>query len=301
MKKTILYLVIPIFLATFSARSQSGTIGEIKADYVPFSNYVRPIDSLKTDSESNFKRIQMNLEVPISMKKDKNDRPRLWSVFLQGSYAQMENKNYALQLFPTELLNAQIGVKHMRAISPSWSLLVMASVGVYTDMEEINGDDILAQGGVLFIKQFNSNLAFGFGPVFTNSFGIPMVLPGIYFNWESQKALHFRVNFPEGLELGYRMSPNFDLKAVLELSGMTAETNVADKSMLLGYQQVITGIRPQLKLGKYWTLEPTVGSTIARSFSTDSRKIKDIFKEKDLANPKFTPTLYGALALKWKF
>lgn len=311
MKKTVFYLshLFLFLLITISVKAQSGIAGEVKVDYVPFSNYVRPIDSSKTDAQSNFKRAQIALEVPISLKMDKYNNPRLWSIVLQGAYAKMENKNYDIQSlpaalpngFPTEILNAQIGVKHIRSISQSWSLLIMASVGVYSDMEQTNKDDVLLQGGVYFIKQFNPNLAFGMGPVLTNSFGVPMVLPGIYFNWESRGALHFRVNFPEGLELGYRMSENFDLKAVLELGGMTAETNVGGKSILLGYQQIIAGIKPQVKLGKNWILEPTVGTTLVRSFSTNNRKIRDIFKEKELADPKFTTTFYGAVALKWKF
>jgi len=311
MNKTFFYLsqLFLFLLVTITARSQSGISGEFKVDYVPFSKYVRPMDSTKTNAESNFKRAQIAFEIPVSLETDKYNHPKLWSVFLNGSYARMENKNYEIQDlpvqfqggFPTELLNAQIGVKHLRSISPSWSLLIMASVGVYTDMIEINKDDVLIQGGVLFIKQFNPNLALGVGPVLTNSFGVPMVLPGIYFNWESKGALHFKVAFPEGLEIGYRMSDTFDLKAVVELSGMTAETKVENKSMLLGYQQIIAGLRPQLKFGKHWTLEPTAGTTLVRSFSTTNRKIKDIFKEKDMADPKFTTTFYGALALKWKF
>ncbi|MEG2100631.1 MAG: DUF6268 family outer membrane beta-barrel protein [Flavobacterium sp.] len=311
MNKTVFYLaqVLLFLLLSTATRAQSGISGEFKVDYVPFSKYVRPMDSTKTNAESNFKRAQIAFEVPLSLKMDQYNRPRLWSIFVNGSYARMENKNYEIQSlpaqfqegFPNELLNTQIGVKHLRSLSPSWSLLTMLSVGVYTDMVEINKDDVLIQGGVLFIKQFNPNLAFGMGPVLTNSFGVPMVLPGIYFNWESKGALHFKIAFPEGLELGYRMSDNFDLKAVAEISGMTAETRVGNKSMLLGYQQIIAGLRPQIKLGEHWTLEPTAGSTIVRNFSTNSRKIKDIFKEKDIADPRFTTTFYGAVALKWKF
>lgn len=311
MKKTVFYLsqLFLFLLLSISAKAQSGISGEAKIDYVPFSNYVRPIDSSKTDATSNFKRAQIALEVPISLEMDKYNNPRLWSIGVQGGYAKMENRDYNTTTlpevlpngFPTEILNAQIGVKHLRSISKSWSLLIMASVGVYTDLEQINKDDVLIQGGVLFIKQFNPNLALGIGPVLTNSFGVPMVLPGIYFNWESHSPLHFKINFPEGLELGYRMNEKLDLNAVVELGGMTAETNIGGKSTLLGYQQIIAGIKPRVKLGKYWTLEPTVGSTLFRSFSTNTRKIKEIFKEKDLADPRFTTTFYGAVALKWKF
>lgn len=311
MNKTVFYLshLLLFLLASMAAQSQTGISGEFKADYVPFSKYVRPIDSTKTNSESNFKRAQLIFEVPLSLEMDKYNHPKLWSLVVNGSYARLENRNYNIQDlpvefqggFPEELLNTQVGIKHLRSISPSWSLLIMASVGIYTDMVEINKDDILIQGGVIFIKQFNPNLALGAGPVLTNSFGVPMVLPGIYFNWESRGALHFKIAFPEGVELGYRMYDNLDLKLVGEISGMTAETKIGNKSSLLGYQQIIAGLRPQLKLGEHWTLEPTAGTTLLRNFSTTNRKIRDIFKEKDIADPKFTTTFYGAIALKWKF
>ncbi|MEZ0007698.1 hypothetical protein ABH942_003084 [Flavobacterium sp. 28YEA47A] len=299
MKKQVFYLVL--FFAPIISKAQTGISGQVKADYVPFSNYVRPIDSVKTDSKSNFKRVQAALEIPLSLKMVDENKPKLWSLYLQGSYATMENKYYDEKLFPTKLLNAQIGVKHIRPIGGKWSMMATLSVGVYTDLDQITVDDVLLQGGVLFIKNFKPNLAFGFGPVLTNAFGVPMVLPGIYFNWETQTALHFKIAFPEGAEIGYRFTPNFDLKAVIELDGMTAEVSRDGKSKLLGYQQVIAGIRPQFKLGEHWTVDLTAGSTLTRSFQTNDRKISDIFKEKDMANPKFTTTFYGAAALKWKF
>lgn len=299
MKKPVFYLVL--LFAPLAGWAQAGISGEIKADYVPFSNYVRPIDSVKTNSKSNFKRIQGSLEIPLSLKLTEDNKPKLWSLYLQGSYAEMENKYYDENLFPTRLLNTQVGVKHIRPLRGKWSMMTMASVGVYTDMENITIDDVLLQGGVIFIKSFNPNLAFGFGPVLTNAFGVPMLMPGLYFNWESQGAFHFKVAFPEGLEIGYRMSPNFDFKAVVEMDGMTAEINENGKSKLLGYQQIMTGLRPQFKLGEHWTIELTGGSTLARSFQTNDRKISSIFKEKNIADPRFTTTFYGAVALKWKF
>jgi hypothetical protein len=65
MNKTIFYLsqLFLFLLATLAARSQSGISGEFKLDYVPFSKYVRPIDSTRTNAESNFKRAQLAFEV----------------------------------------------------------------------------------------------------------------------------------------------------------------------------------------------------------------------------------------------
>jgi hypothetical protein len=168
-------------------------------------------------------------------------------------------------------------------------------------MEQINKDVILAQGGVLFIKNFYPLIAFGFGPVVTNTFGVPMVLPGLYFNWVTPGRYQLRVNFPEGITFGMQMTPSVSLNTVVELSGMTAERNLNNRSFLLGYQQIIAGLRPEFKLGKSLSFQLTGGTTLARSFSTTSRKLKDFFKFKEEADPRFTTTFYGSVGLKWDF
>ncbi|KIO75114.1 hypothetical protein TH53_22520 [Pedobacter lusitanus] len=298
--KTLHYCLIVVGLGlNLKAGAQTGISGKIKAEYVPFSNYIRPVDSVKTGSSSNFKRMQLGFSIPLSVKIDSSGRPKMWAVNVEGAYAQMENRDYEVKLFPTEMLNAQLGLVHMRPISKTWSIMAMASVGVYTDMEKITSDDILVQGGVLFIKHFNPRTAFGFGPVVSNTFGVPMILPGLYFNWVTAGRYRLHVNFPENIEFGVQMNPSFELKAVVELSGMTAEVTKDNKSMLLGYQQVVAGLRPEIKLGKSITLQLTAGTTLTRSFTTTSRKLKDFFKAKDMADPRFVTTAYGAVALKW--
>lgn len=293
------YLILIGLGLSMTSKAQTGVSGSLKMEYVPFSNYVRPADSLKTGSTSNFKRAQLAFNIPLSFKVDSAGRPKMWAITAEGSYAKMTNRNYEEQLFPTEMLNAQIGLVHMRPISKTWSILAMASAGVFTDMEKISKDDILLQGGVLFIKNFNPRTAFGFGPVVSNAFGVPMVLPGIYFNWVTNGRYKLRVNFPEGIEFGVQLNPAIQLKTVVELSGMTAETNRDNKSLLLGYQQIVAGLRPEFKLGKSVSLQLTGGTTLVRSFSASSRKLKDFFKVKDVADPRFTTTFYGAVGLKF--
>jgi hypothetical protein len=300
--KNLHYCLILIGLGlTLKTNAQIGVSGQLKAEYVPFSNYVRPSDSLKTGSTSDFKRIQAAFSIPISAKVDANGKPILWAINVDGSYAKMTNRNYSEQLFPTEMLNASVGLLHMRPIGKTWSIMAMASIGLYTDMEEITSKDFLAQGGVIFIKHFNPRLALGVGPVLSNTFGVPMVLPGIYFDWVTKGRYQLHINFPQGIEFGAKMSPAFDLKAVVELGGMTAEVNRNNISMLLGYQQIIAGLRPEFKLTRSLTFQLTAGTTLVRSFSLNSRKLKDIFKTKDQADPRFTTTAYGSAALKWNF
>ncbi|MDQ0783915.1 DUF6268 family outer membrane beta-barrel protein [Chryseobacterium sp. W4I1] len=286
-------------LVGYWASAQSGITAELKTEYIPFSSYIRPEDSVKTNSKSNFKRADLNLSIPLSMKKDSSGRIKAWSLLLSGSYAKMAHKDYERQLFPDQMLNAQAGIQHMRPLGKKWSMMMTASVGVYTDMEQISSDDILGQGGVLFIRHFNPNLALGGGPVLTTAFGVPMILPWIYFDWKTNGKIKFNINFPEGMEAGYLFSEKFALKAVVNLSGMTVERNKDGKSMLLGYQQITAGIRPELKLNDKLSLRLTGGTALLRSFSENDRKIKSIFKDKKIDDPKFATTFYAAVSLRW--
>ncbi|MDR0229207.1 MAG: DUF6268 family outer membrane beta-barrel protein [Flavobacteriaceae bacterium] len=299
MKFSTFLICNSLLWSSISGFSQTKINSEIKVDYVPFSNYVRPIDSVKTPSKTDFRRIEANIEIPLSLTEDHRNKPRMWSIFAQGAYAQMQHKLYEEDLFPTEILNASIGIKHMRSISNSWSLFAVGSVGIYTDMKIINSQAILAQGGVFFIKHFNKKVALGAGPVLTNSFGVPMVLPGIYFKWETYGDFYVHVAFPQGLELGYKASPTIDLKMAVDMQGMTAVIKKNDKDTLLGFQQIVAGFRPEFKFSDNLTLSLTAGSSLVRSISFNERKINNIFREKKEADPRFTSTFYGAIKLKW--
>ncbi|MDH6251690.1 hypothetical protein M2347_001417 [Chryseobacterium sp. H1D6B] len=299
MKKCL--LTILYVLAHFSCRinAQTGISGELKTEYIPYSNYIRPEDSVKTNSKSDFKRMDLSFKIPLSVKKNEAGKIKAWSLLVNGSYAKMSHKDYENPLFPEQMLNAQIGIQHLRPLGGKWSMMMTASAGVYTDLENVNFDDVLGQGGILFIKSFNPNLALGFGPVLTTAFGVPMIMPWIYFDWKTGGKIKFNINFPEGMEAGYQFSDKFALKAVVGLNGMTVERNKAGKSTLLGYQQINAGLRPELQISKTLSLRLTGGTALLRSFSENDRKIKSIFKAKKMEDPRFSSTFYAAVALRW--
>lgn len=299
MKRNLLTAVCCLLPLGYWINAQTGISAELKTEYIPASNYIRPEDSVKTDSKSDFKRVDLNLSIPLSVKKNSDGKIKSWSMLVGGSYAKMNHKNYETQLFPTEMLNAQVGIQHMRPLGKKWSMMMTASVGVYTDLEKIDFDDVLGQGGILFIRHFNPNLSLGGGPVLTTAFGVPMILPWIYFDWKTNGKIKFNINFPEGMDAGYQFTDKFTLKAVVNLNGMSVERNKDGKSTLFGYQQITAGLRPEIKLNDKLTLRLTGGSTLVRSFSENDRKIKNIFKEKNVADPRFTSTFYVALGLRW--
>lgn len=292
-------LAVACCLSGYCALAQTGISAELKTEYIPFSSYIRPEDSVKTNSKTDFKRADLNFSIPLSVKKDSAGKIKAWSLLLSGSYAKMTHKDYEKQLFPDEILNAQVGIQHMRPLGKKWSMMMAASVGIYSDLEQISSDDILGQGGILFIRHFSPNLALGAGPVLTTAFGVPMILPWIYFDWKTNGKIKFKINFPEGMEAGYLFSDKFALKAVVNLSGMTVERNKDGKSMLLGYQQIAAGLRPEIKINEKLSLHLTGGTALLRGVSENDRKIKSIFRDKKIADPRFATTFYAAVSLRW--
>ncbi|WP_316842059.1 DUF6268 family outer membrane beta-barrel protein [Pedobacter gandavensis] len=294
-------LLLFIALISLESKAQTELSGlRLKAEYIPLSRYIPAGDAGKTEQKSDMRRIEGGISIPLSMKVDSLGRAKVWAVTLGGSYARIKNQNYETQLFPEELLNASVGLMHIRPLGKSWNMMFMASAGVYTDMKGISSQDILVMGGVIFIKQFNPNLALGVGPVVSNTFGVPMVLPAIFLNWKTNGKFQIMVNFPEKVELAFKASEGIRLKAVAEVSSMTADVGRKDEA-LLSYLQVISGFQPEFKLGKSLTLQLTAGASLYRSMEFTSRKLKDFFKTKEDNPPHFETTAYGAIGLKWNF
>ncbi|WP_316820736.1 DUF6268 family outer membrane beta-barrel protein [Pedobacter gandavensis] len=294
-------IILIALISGLESKAQELSGFRLKAEYIPLSRYIPEGNAGKTAQKSDMKRIEGGIGIPLSVKMDSLGRAKVWAVSLGGSYAKIKNQNYDVQLFPDELLNASVGLMHLRPLSKSWNMLFMASAGVYTDMKDISSKDILVMGGVIFIKQFNPNLALGVGPVVSNTFGVPMVLPAIFLNWKTNGKFQVMVNFPEKVELAFKASESIKLKAVAEVSSMTADVGRKDEA-LLSYLQVISGFQPEFKLSKSLSLQLTAGASLYRSMEFTSRKLKDFFKEQKKENPPhFETTAYGAVGLKWNF
>ena len=72
----------------------------------------------------------------------------------------MNNKN--LQSYIDQIINMQLSVTNIRPISKKWLLLTTVGAGVYTS-SDVKLKNVLGQGGVIFIRQFKSNLSLGAG------------------------------------------------------------------------------------------------------------------------------------------
>lgn len=88
-----------------------------------------------------------------------------------GSYTAMNNKNLQSYIDIDQIINMQLSVTNIRPISKKWLLLTTVGAGVYAS-SDVKLKNVLGQGGVIFIRQFKSNLSLGAGLAVNNTFGL---------------------------------------------------------------------------------------------------------------------------------
>lgn len=86
------------------------------------------------------KTVKGGIKVSLSIKMDENSKPPAWAVALSGLYASMNNKDSSKDLCLREILNAQVGLIHMRPLTEKWSVMAILVVGWYTsNLNKISG------------------------------------------------------------------------------------------------------------------------------------------------------------------
>ncbi|MGS2741627.1 DUF6268 family outer membrane beta-barrel protein [Sinomicrobium sp. M5D2P17] len=301
---TIMRLFCIILLTLLSAGLNAQV--ELKTEYIGSSGF-RDADNNKTGGKGDAKIFSVNARIPFSVKMKENNKPTVWGLGVGGSYTSFNNENMDRALGPDKIVNAQVGLFHMRPIGEKWSILVMLGAGVYTSHTEVSDvqlNNVLGNGGVIFIWHLRDNLDIGLGPVINNIVGYPMVFPGFYFNWELNGRYELKASAVDGLAVsaGMQLHENFKLKLIAELNGTLALEKIDGKKMMFTHQYFVVGLQPEFILGKSFSIPVTAGISAGREAYYQERNLKSIFKsDDDNRNPRFSAAPYFSLALKYKF
>lgn len=253
----------------------------LKTEYITSSKY-RDENRDKNGGKGDMKTIQGGVKIPVSVKMNENNKPIAWAVGLTGTYASMNNKNLSKDLCLKEMLNAQIGLIHMRPLNDKWSVMAMLGAGWYTsDLNKISGKSILEQGGVLFIKHAKPNMDWGIGIALNNVLGYPMIFPSLYFDWRLEGKYQFRISMYNTFEASASMkiNDNFKLSLIGEANGLTAVVEKDSKTVLFVNQYGYAGIQPEFKIGKSLFIPITMGVSMSREVYYKERTIKAFFND----------------------
>jgi len=243
------------------------------------------------------------VSIPLSVKMNEKNRPTAWGLGFGGSYVSLKNQNFSEQMV-SEIMNIQLGVYHLRPLNDRWSMRASLGAGVFaptTNFSKLSFKNVLGSGGLVFIRHLKPNLDIGGGVSINSSLGYPMIFPAVYVKWKLHGKYDVNVEVIEGLELsaGYDFNERFKLSYAIEMNGQVALLKKDGKDVIFSHQYIVTGFRPELKLGKTGlTMTGMVGLNLYRPASYSDRTLKGVFASDN--DYFFSVSPYASVGLKMK-
>ncbi len=280
--KAFLFSVILFSLCSIYSHAQIS----LKYEYLGSSGYYldkgdNPRKKIG-DAKGSAMVYQGSVNIPISMKIDRNDKLVIWGIGLGGAYVSLNNKNFTENLVISEIMNIELGIYHMRTISDKWSLMASMGAGLYsssTKLSQIRGKQILGNVSAVFIHHFSENFQLGGGIAINNTFGYPMIFPTVYLNWILPGRYDFMISMANGLEIsaGLDINKYLKLSLIAEMNGQGALLEKDGKDVMFSHQYIVAGLRPQIKINDRISIPITAGINAFRPAYYSDRTLKAMF------------------------
>ena len=105
---------------------------------------------------------------------------------------------------------------------------------------------------------------------------------GIYFNWKTEGRYTVKIAMLKGIEIsaGYNIHKKLSLNFIIEMNGQMALLEQEGKNKIFTHQYIVTGIRPEIKIGKRLSIPITAGIHAMRPAEMVDRKLKSMFQDK---------------------
>lgn len=305
-KSTTLFVAT---LATLLALEGMAQEVSFKGEYIGHSGYYylppgeKPREKIG-DAKGSATMYQAGISIPLSMKLNENNHPTTWGISFSGAYVSMKNQNFSEHMV-AEIMNLQVGVYHLRPLNGRWSMRASLGMGVFaptTDFSKLTFKNVLGSGGLVFIRHLKSNLDIGGGLSINSSLGYPMIFPAVYVKWKLHRKYDVNIELVEGLNIsaGYAFNDKFKLSYALEMNGQVALMKKDGKDVIFSHQYIVTGLRPEVKLGKKGlSVTGMAGLNLYRPASYSDRTLKGVFAGDNDYN--FSASPYGAVGLKMQF
>lgn len=293
------YLLFLLFLV---ATTDGSAQGFITTEYLSASSFKDEAGNKL--GAGDLMKVSGQYTFPLSLKENEAGQPIMWSASVGGTYAVLNNENMTLDVSPDKVLNAGFNLNHVRPLSKRWYLIASLGGGVYSAPDAITWKSILVNGGVIFVYKCRQNLDIGIGAGVTNSFGIPIVMPMIFVNWQLAGNYEVGVNLSSGMKISaaVRFGGRFKLRLVaLEMDGISSVVDVDGQSMIYGSAMIRSYLCPEYKISRKTSLYVGVGGNWLRSAKLTNRTLKAFAKSfsTDEKEPNFYPAVYLTAGIRY--
>jgi len=290
----------------------------VKTEYISSSEFYDAVADTNTGNGSAM-IYSVGAMVPLSMQASAEDDPykraTIWGVALSGTFVKMDNHNFPIgKELPSQVMNLGATALHLRPLKERWSMLMALGIGSYTPENRLSairiGENVLANGALVFIWHWRPNLEIGGGVALNNSFGYPMLFPALYLKYKGGFSDKFTIdiNLLDGTKVafGYDYSENLSLKLVANIGGYSAYLRRNRQKEMFSSQTFFVGLEPEFKLGKHISIPVTFGGSFIRSGRYRERTLSAMFaseaKNEDgsARSSMFLPALYFAAGITIK-
>ena len=311
MKKAITFIILHFATSAFAQIS-------VKTEYISNSKFYDAVADTNTGDGSAI-IYSVGALVPLSVQAPEGDdpfqRPTVWGVSLNGTFVQMDNHNFPIgKELPSQAMNLGVSAIHLRPLKKRWSMLMAVGAGSYTPENRLSsihiGENVVANGALLFVWHWRANLEIGAGAALNNTFGYPMLFPALYFKYKGGFSDKFTIDVSllDGgkVAFGYNYRENLSLKLVANIGGYAAYLRRNEQKEMFSSQTFFVGLEPEFKIGKHVSIPLTIGGSFIRSGRYRERTLSAMFaseaKNEDgsARSSVFLPALYFAAGITIK-
>ena len=311
MKKVITLIMLCFVAKTFAQIS-------VKAEYISNSKFYDAVANTNTGDGSEM-IYSVGALVPLSMQAPKEDdpyqRPTVWGVSLNGTFVQMDNHNFLIgKELPSQAMNLGVSAIHLRPLKERWSMLMAVGAGSYTPENRLSsihiGENVVANGALLFVWHWRANLEIGAGAALNNTFGYPMLFPALYFKYKGGFSDKFTIDVSllDGgkVAFGYNYRENLSLNLVANMGGYAAYLRRNEQKEMYSSQTFFVSLQPEFKIGKHVAIPVAFGGSFIRSGRYRERTLAAMFQSEakredgSTRSSVFLPALYFATGITIK-
>ena len=311
MKNIITLIALLIVASAFAQIS-------VKAEYIGNSKFYDAVADTNT-GDGSATIYSVGAMVPLwTQAPDEEDpykRATIWGVALSGTFVKMENQNFPIgKELPSQVMNLGATALHLRPLKERWSMLMALGIGSYTPENQLSaihiGENVLANGALVFVWHWRRNLEIGGGVALNNSFGYPMVFPAFYLKYKGGFSDKFTIDVSllDGTKVafGYDYSENLSLKLVANIGGYSAYLRRNGQKEMFSSQTFFVGLEPEFKIGKHISIPITAGAIFLRTGRYRKRALGAMFepeaKNEDgtVRSSQFNPAFYFSAGITIK-
>ena len=262
----------------------------VKAEYIGNSKFYDAVADTNTgDGSATIYSVgaMVPLWIQAPAEEDPYKRATVWGVALSGTFVKMDNQNFPIgKELPSQVMNLGATALHLRPLKERWSMLMALGIGSYTPENQLSaihiGENVLANGALVFVWHWMPNLEIGGGVALNNSFGYPMVFPAFYLKYKGGFSDKFTIdiNLLDGTKVafGYDYSENLSLKLVTNIGGYLAYLRRNGQKEMFSSQTFFVGLEPEFKIGKHISIPITAGAIFLRTGRYRKRALGAMFE-----------------------